>query len=56
MQQLLVNKTALVVIYTDLIVMGVLGRSAGDLLLLGCVTHRVIQFGPRPVLAGGRRS
>ena len=36
---------------TDLIVMGVLGRSAVDLLVFGSVTHRVIQLGSCPVLA-----
>jgi len=35
---------------TDLIVMGVRGRNAVDLLLFGSTTHRVIQLGPCPVL------
>lgn len=36
---------------TDLIVLGVRGRGALDLAVFGSTTHRVIQFGPCPVLA-----
>lgn len=36
---------------TDLIVLGVRGRSAADLAIFGSTTHRVIQLGPCPVLA-----
>lgn len=36
---------------TDLVVLGVQGRSAADLAVFGSTTHRVIQFGPCPVLA-----
>ncbi len=36
---------------TDLVVMGVRGRSAVDLALFGSTTHRVIQLGTSPVLA-----
>jgi len=36
---------------TDLVVMGVRGRSGLDLALFGSTTHRVIQLGPCPVLA-----
>lgn len=36
---------------TDLVVMGVRGRSAVDLALFGSTTHRVIQLGSSPVLA-----
>jgi nucleotide-binding universal stress UspA family protein len=38
------------VIQTDLIVMGVRGRSVVDMALFGSTTHRVIQLGPCPVL------
>src|SRR5690242_10659840 len=36
---------------TDLIVLGVRGRSTTDLAVFGSTTHRVIQLGPCPVLA-----
>ncbi len=36
---------------TDLVVMGVRGRSAVDLAMFGSTTHRVIQLGTSPVLA-----
>ncbi|MGH9353461.1 MAG: universal stress protein [Terriglobia bacterium] len=36
---------------TDLIVLGVRGRSAVDLAVFGSTTHRVVQLGPCPVLA-----
>lgn len=36
---------------TDLIVLGVRGRSGADLTLLGSTTHRVLQLGSAPVLA-----
>jgi len=36
---------------TDLVIMGVRGRSALDLALFGSTTHRVLQLGPCPVLA-----
>jgi nucleotide-binding universal stress UspA family protein len=36
---------------TELVVMGVRGRSAVDLALFGSTTHRVIQLGTSPVLA-----
>lgn len=36
---------------TDLVVLGVRGRSATDLAVFGSTTHRVIQLGPCPVLA-----
>jgi nucleotide-binding universal stress UspA family protein len=36
---------------TDLVVMGVRGRSALDVALFGSTTHRVVQLGPCPVLA-----
>ena len=36
---------------TDLVVMGVRGRSALDLAVFGSTTYRVIQLGPCPVLA-----
>jgi nucleotide-binding universal stress UspA family protein len=37
-------------VQSDVIVMGVRGRSAVDLALFGSTTHRVIQLGPCPVL------
>jgi nucleotide-binding universal stress UspA family protein len=37
--------------HIDLVIMGVRGRSALDLALFGSTTHRVLQFGPCPVLA-----
>ncbi len=37
--------------HTDLVIMGVRGRSALDLALFGSTTHRVLQLGPCPVLA-----
>ena len=36
---------------SDLVIMGVRGRSAVDMELFGSTTHRVIQLGPCPVLA-----
>jgi nucleotide-binding universal stress UspA family protein len=36
---------------TDLIIMGVRGRHALDLLVFGSTTYRVVQLGPCPVLA-----
>lgn len=36
---------------SDLVIMGVRGRSALDLALFGSTTHRVLQLGPCPVLA-----
>jgi nucleotide-binding universal stress UspA family protein len=35
---------------TDLVVLGVRGRSAVDLAIFGSTTHRVLQLGPCPVL------
>ena len=36
---------------SDAVIMGVRGRNALDLAIFGSTTHRVIQFGPCPVLA-----
>lgn len=36
---------------TDLIVLGVRGRSGADLALFGSTTYRVLQLGSAPVLA-----
>jgi universal stress protein A len=36
---------------TDLVILGVRGRSAVDLAIFGSTTHRVLQLGPCPVLA-----